>query len=266
MKLKISGMNNTTLLKRCGNKSALAELIIPHFPDHKIYIEPFFGAGGLFFNKPAAKYNFMNDLDSDIFNLFMVIKNDWKKLYDEFQTIPIHQDLMRYWKKNKEKDPIWKAIRFLFISNFTYLSKGYNLKFTANNTRKIVSEMIEITFEKTKGVKFLNVDYTEVIKNISFAENLCKKKDALIYLDGPYLETNGNYKHNLSSIKDVENQVDWAINTDIRFAMSEFKSDVILDIAKDRNLNVIGIKERRNLKNVRTEILITNYKEQLTLF
>ena len=35
----------------------------------KIYIEPFFGAGGMFFNKRKAKYNVLNDLDSEIFNL-----------------------------------------------------------------------------------------------------------------------------------------------------------------------------------------------------
>lgn len=45
------------ILRRLGNKSKLAAKIIPYFPAHKIYIEPFFGAGGMFFNKPKAKYN-----------------------------------------------------------------------------------------------------------------------------------------------------------------------------------------------------------------
>ena len=58
------------ILRRLGNKQAIAHKIIPYFPPHKIYIEPFFGAGGMFFNKPKAKYNIVNDLDSDVFNLF----------------------------------------------------------------------------------------------------------------------------------------------------------------------------------------------------
>lgn len=51
------------ILRRLGNKQAIAHKIIPYFPPHKIYIEPFFGAGGMFFNKPKAKYNIVNDLD-----------------------------------------------------------------------------------------------------------------------------------------------------------------------------------------------------------
>lgn len=63
------------ILRRLGNKKKIAQEIQKHFPPHKIYIEPFFGAGGMFFNKPKAKYNIVNDLDSDVFNLFQVVMN-----------------------------------------------------------------------------------------------------------------------------------------------------------------------------------------------
>ncbi len=48
--------------------------------------------------------------------------------------------------------------------------------------------------------------------------------------------------------------------------MSEFDNEFILNQAKERNLNVIIIGERQNLKNRRTEILVTNYKKEPTLF
>jgi DNA adenine methylase len=50
------------------------------------------------------------------------------------------------------------------------------------------------------------------------------------------------------------------------FAMSEFDNDFILNQAKERGLNVITIGERNNIKNRRTEILITNYELTLKLF
>lgn len=124
------------ILRRNGNKSQIADKIIPYFPPHKIYVEPFFGAGGMYFNKPKVKYNFLNDIDSDVFNLFMVVKENRQELYKRIEQMPIDQNLMRYWKKNQEEDPIWKAVRFLFLSNFTYLSKGYNVKFTADNSKR----------------------------------------------------------------------------------------------------------------------------------
>ena len=48
--------------------------------------------------------------------------------------------------------------------------------------------------------------------------------------------------------------------------MSEFDNEFILNQAKKRGLNVIVIGERKNLKNRRTEILITNYEKQKSLF
>ena len=72
------------ILRRIGNKSKLAKEIQKHFPKHDIYIEPFFGAGGMFFNKPKAKYNFLNDIDADVFNLFQVVSLRKQELEDLF--------------------------------------------------------------------------------------------------------------------------------------------------------------------------------------
>ena len=71
------------ILRRLGNKKKIAKEIQKYFPPHKIYIEPFFGAGGMFFNKPKAKYNIVNDLDSDVFNLFQVVMNEKEAKLDE---------------------------------------------------------------------------------------------------------------------------------------------------------------------------------------
>jgi len=61
------------ILRRLGNKSQIAGEIQKYFPQHSIYIEPFFGAGGMFFNKPKANCNIVNDIDSDVYNLFQVL-------------------------------------------------------------------------------------------------------------------------------------------------------------------------------------------------
>ena len=68
------------LLRRLGNKQTIAKKIIKYFPKHDIYIELFFGAGGLFFNKQPAKYNFLNDIDNDVYNCFNVLLRHKKEL------------------------------------------------------------------------------------------------------------------------------------------------------------------------------------------
>ncbi|MFV0312327.1 MAG: hypothetical protein ACK5KN_16740, partial [Dysgonomonas sp.] len=51
-----------------------------------------------------------------------------------------------------------------------------------------------------------------------------------------------------------------------KFAMSEFDHPFVISEAKRRGLNVITIGERVNMKNRRTEILVTNYQNHPTLF
>lgn len=255
------------ILRRLGNKKKIAQKIIQHFPPHKIYIEPFFGAGGMFFNKPKAKYNIVNDLDSDVFNLFQVVMNQKEELEKAFYMMPIHSDLLNYWKENQETDPIKKALRFLFLSNLTILGTGEALQTGLGNTKKAFYSNLTKTFDLINDVKFFNKDFKVFISQLAISENNdIKIKDAFIYNDPPYLNTNDNYSNSFTE-KDSIDLFDCLEATKCKFAYSEFDNPFILEQAKERNLNVIIIGERKNLKNRRTEILVTNYEnQQLSLF
>jgi len=43
------------ILKYPGAKWNLANWIIQQMPPHKVYLEPFFGSGAVFFNKPRLE-------------------------------------------------------------------------------------------------------------------------------------------------------------------------------------------------------------------
>lgn len=250
------------ILRRLGNKKKIAKEIQKYFPDHKIYIEPFFGAGGMFFNKPKAKYNIVNDLDSDVFNLFMVVMNQKDELKEAFSLMPIHSDLLEYWKKNKEIEPIKKALRFLFLSNISFMGTGNSIKFGTENPKNTMYKYLDSTFDIIKDVQFTNFDYKKLFKSIQIRV----LNDVLIYCDPPYISTGDNYSNSFTE-KDSFELFETLKQTDCKWAMSEFNHPFILEQAKERNLNVIEIGERQNLKNRRTEILITNYKtNQLSLF
>src|SRR5690606_13764226 len=159
------------ILRRLGNKAKIAQKIQAYFPPHKIYIEPFFGAGGMFFNKPKAKYNIVNDLDSDVFNLFQVVMNQKEELEKAFYMMPIHSDLLDYWKVNQETDPIKKALSFLFLSNFTFLGKQDTLAYGLRKSPKqSFYDNIENTLSKIEGVRFNNCDFKRFFNSLSFLD------------------------------------------------------------------------------------------------
>jgi DNA adenine methylase len=253
------------ILRRLGNKQAIAHKIIPYFPPHKIYIEPFFGAGGMFFNKPKAKYNIVNDLDSDVFNLFQVVMNQKEELKQAFYMMPIHSDLLEYWKKNKETDPIKKALRFLLLSNFTFMGTGTALIFTSADSKGQLMKMLDETNKMIFGVQFDNDDFRRFLKKPNFTKGDNFRNESFIYADPPYLGTTDNYNNSFTE-QDSIDLFDTLQATGCKFAMSEFNHPFILQQAKERGLNVHIIGERRNLKNRRTEILVTNYKNNPTLF
>ena len=244
------------ILRRLGNKKKLAKKIQAYFPPHKIYIEPFFGAGGMFFNKPKAKYNIVNDLDSDVFNLFQVVMNQKEELEKAFYMMPIHSDLFKFYMKNNITEPIQRAVRFIFLSNFSFLGKMDCMKLgDGKGGKEMFHKNIDKTFDIINGVDFSNKKADSFIKSISYKD----VKNTFIYCDPPYLGTIDNYSNSFTE-SDSLDLFTTLQETGCKWAMSEFDHPFILQQAKERNLNVIILGERQNLKNRRTEILVTNYK------
>jgi len=253
------------ILRRQGNKQKLAKIITPMFPKHRIYIEPFFGAGGMFFNKPKANYNIVNDLDSDVFNLFQVVINKKEELEKAFYLMPTHSDLLEYWKKNEETEPIKKALRFLLLSNMTFMGAGASIQGGTGNTKNAFYNYIDKTYEMINDVKFFNTNAVDFLtKKVAFGE-FAPIDECFIYCDPPYLGTGDNYADSFT--EELSNSLfDTLQSIGCKWAMSEFDHPFIIEQANSRGLNIEIIGERHNLKNKKTEILITNYKNSLNLF
>ena len=242
------------ILRRLGNKKKVAKLILPHFTPHKIYIEPFFGAGGMFFQKPKAKYNIVNDLDSDVFNLFQVVMNQKEELEKAFYMMPIHSDLLEYWEENEETEPIRKALRFIMLSNMRLFGKKGCLRFGELNNKYGFYENLKNVNKYLTDVQFNNRDFRTFFSCYSI-----EKQNGFIYCDPPYLGTTDNYSNSFTEQDTIE-LFEVLIKTGCKFAISEFDNPIVLELAKKHGLEVITIGERQNLKNRRTEILIVNYQ------
>lgn len=247
------------VLTRLGNKKQLADDLYKYFPKHKMRIELFFGAGGSYFYLPKPKYAILNDLDDDVFNLYQVILDHKEELIKQIRLMPITESLVDYWKKNTEQNPVIKAIRFLLLSNFTYLGKGDTLRFGLENVKRNIIKSIEPTFLFLQDATLMNRDFREVIDKINFSDKLLRKDEAFIYMDPVYLNTTHFYKVPKWTISDTKDCFEIMANSGIPSAMSEFDNDQVLSLAENYSMNIIFLKERRNINNRRTEILITNY-------
>lgn len=75
-------------MKYPGSKWRIADRLVQMIPEHHAYCEPFFGSGAVFFKKNPSDIEMINDLDNDIPNLFMCIRDDPDKLAAIVASIP----------------------------------------------------------------------------------------------------------------------------------------------------------------------------------
>jgi DNA adenine methylase len=243
------------LLRLQGNKQYIAKEIQRFFAPHDVYVEPFFGAGGMFFNKNRVPFNVVNDIDGDVFNLYQIVSTRKDELIDEMRLAPMHSDLLEHWKKNKETDPLKKALRFLFMNNYTLYSAGNTMRTKPGFSKSTCLKEIDRTFHLLQDVHFFNKDFRVFIKSLapSYAHR------GLIYADPPYIGSD-SYNNNFTE-QDSRDLFDALQASGYKWVMSEFDTPFILEEAQKRKLNVESVaKNRTNLKNKRSEILILNYK------
>lgn len=76
-------------LSYSGAKWRLAPWVLAHLPTaHSTYVEPFFGSGGVYFNKPQVRNEYINDLSGEIVNFFQQLRDNADALILSLELTP----------------------------------------------------------------------------------------------------------------------------------------------------------------------------------
>ena len=72
---------STSPLPYTGNKSCIVSTILTVMPKRSVYIEPCMGSAEVFFRKPRAEKEILNDYNGDLVNLFRTIQSNKKLVF-----------------------------------------------------------------------------------------------------------------------------------------------------------------------------------------
>ncbi|MTI53758.1 DNA adenine methylase [Geosporobacter ferrireducens] len=176
-------------IARMGGKSRLRKQIISMIPEHTCYIEPFFGAGWVFFGKEPSKVEVINDVDRELINLFKMIKHHPGEIERLMQFEISSRDSFAEYKKMEMNalTDIQRAVQFIFLISQSFASKGISFGY-GTNTRP--SPQIFDTSNLKNLKERLRNTY---IENLSFEEIFARydRPYSFYFCDPPYYETDG---------------------------------------------------------------------------
>ncbi len=180
-------------LRYYGGKWRIAPWIISFFPEHEAWVEVFGGAAGVTLRKPRSKIEVYNDLDSQVFNFFKVLRNP-----EQMAELVRLVDLTPFGREEFElayeqsADPVEAARRFCVRTYFGHgtcsLDPSDSNGFRSNDFKAGksyarewagVPAAIANAANRFQGVTIEHLDFRKLIPKFDHPQ-------ALLYVDPPY--------------------------------------------------------------------------------
>ncbi len=175
-----------------GGKRRLAKQILPLFPEHTCYVEPFCGAAGLFFTKEPSKVEVLNDVNSDLTTLFRVLQHHLDEFVRQFRWALVSRELFEWCKATPPYTltDIQRAARFYYLQKTGFGGVPSNHAFGSRTTAPPSINLLRIEEDLSGAHLRLSRVY---IENLDWQKCIEKYDRAytLFYLDPPYFGTEG---------------------------------------------------------------------------
>lgn len=183
---------NCPIVPWIGGKRRLAKTILPLFPAHECYVEPFCGAAALYFMKAQARVEVLNDINGELVNMYRVIKHHLDEFARQFRWALISREMYKWLQMTPEETltDIQRAARFYYLQKLAFGGKVNNQNFGTATTS--APRLNLLRFEEDLSQAHIRLSQT-YIERLAW-QDCIKKYDrphTLFYCDPPYWGTEG---------------------------------------------------------------------------
>lgn len=180
------------MVRWIGGKRRLAPQILPLFPEHSCYVEPFCGAAALFFLKAPAKVEVLNDVNGDLVRLYRVVQHHLDEFIRHFRWALASRELFAWLKATPTETltDIQRAARFYYLQRLAFGGKVDGQNFgTATTSRPALNllrmeEELSAVHLRLHQVTIEHLDWHACLERYD-------RPHTLAYLDPPYYGTTG---------------------------------------------------------------------------
>ena len=197
-----------------GGKFFWLKELYAHFPDHKHFIDLFCGSMSVTLNKPQSDIDTANDINSNIYNFFKVLRDQKKELIEKLICTPISREEYNNCWENTDDD-LENARRFYTRARQSFFGLGQQRKnkgwhLVRKNSRSNLSETIskwrggiiqlDQISDKLSSIQLENKDFRKLIPILDY-------EDAFFYCDPPYpKECRGSYNDYMFEFTDHDHK------------------------------------------------------------
>ncbi|MBC8580857.1 DNA adenine methylase [Zhenhengia yiwuensis] len=176
-------------IPRMGGKSRLRRTILERIPEHTCYVEPFFGAGWVYFGKEPSKVEVINDIDKELINMFRMIKYHAPEIERVLEYEFSGRDMFEEYKHCTVEylTEIQRAVRFLYLISQSFAGKGETFGYgtTSKPAPQIFYQgVLGNIKERLRNTYVENKSFEDIIKRYD-------RPHSFFFCDPPYFETAG---------------------------------------------------------------------------
>jgi DNA adenine methylase len=175
-----------------GGKRRLAPHILPMFPDHSCYVEPFAGAAALFFLKEPVKVEVLNDVNGDLVSLYRVVQHHLEEFIRHFKWALTSREIYKWLQITPVETltDIQRAARFFYLQKLGFGGKVQGQTFGTATTSRPALNLLRL--EEQLSAVHLRL-HQVFIEHLSWESCVARydRPHSLFYLDPPYWGTEG---------------------------------------------------------------------------
>ncbi len=184
--------NALPIIPWIGGKRRLAKHILPLFPEHICYVEPFCGAAAMYFLKEPAKVEVINDINGELVNLYRVVKHHLEEFIRQFKWALTSRKIYEWMQitPSETLTDIQRAARFYYLQKLAFGGKVNGQTFGTSTTSAPRLNLLRL--EEDMSQAHLRLSRT-TIEHLGWQDCITKydREHTLIYCDPPYWGTEG---------------------------------------------------------------------------